>query len=119
MPATATRYGRAPASRRAAIDVSAGVRTLTTIGWAHAALDDHRDGAVAVRRAASRLECGVRTRRAAQSRFRPGRRHGAPLPSIDRPQAAGSKTRSNVALETGSTGFVEDLVRPTGRGCGR
>ena len=30
MPATAARYGRTPASRRAAINVSAGVRTLTT-----------------------------------------------------------------------------------------
>jgi hypothetical protein len=30
MPATAARYGRAPASRRAAINVSAGVMTLTT-----------------------------------------------------------------------------------------
>ena len=42
MPATAARWGRAPASRRAAIRTSAGVRTLTTPGWARAALDDHR-----------------------------------------------------------------------------
>jgi hypothetical protein len=44
MPATAARCGRAPASRRAAISVSAGVRTLTTTAWARVALDDHRDG---------------------------------------------------------------------------
>ena len=42
MPATAARWGRAPASRRAAIRTSAGVRTLTTPAWARAALDDHR-----------------------------------------------------------------------------
>jgi len=44
MPATAARCGRAPASRRAAIRISAGVRTLTTTAWARAALDDHRGG---------------------------------------------------------------------------
>jgi hypothetical protein len=42
MPATAARWGRAPASRRAAISTSAGVRTLTTPAWAQAALDHHR-----------------------------------------------------------------------------
>jgi hypothetical protein len=42
MPATAARCGRAPASCRAAISVSAGVRTLTTTAWAHVAFDDHR-----------------------------------------------------------------------------
>jgi hypothetical protein len=41
-PAAATRCGRAPASRRAAIGISAGVRTLTMTAWARAALDDHR-----------------------------------------------------------------------------
>src|SRR5689334_3925724 len=45
MPARAARWGRAPASRRAAIRTSAGVRTLTTTAWARAALDGHRDGA--------------------------------------------------------------------------
>ena len=35
---------RTPASRRAAIRTSAGVRTLTTTAWAHAGLDDHRGG---------------------------------------------------------------------------
>jgi hypothetical protein len=45
MPATAARCGRALASRRAAISVSAGVRTLTTTAWAHAELDDHQAGA--------------------------------------------------------------------------
>ena len=44
MPATAARCDRAPASRRAAIRISAGVRTLTTTALARAALDDHRDG---------------------------------------------------------------------------
>ncbi len=39
-----SQYGRAPASRRAAIRTSAGVSTLTTTAWAHAVLDDHRDG---------------------------------------------------------------------------
>jgi hypothetical protein len=42
MPATAARCGRAPASRRAAIPTTPGVRTLTTPAWARAALDDHR-----------------------------------------------------------------------------
>ena len=44
MPATAARWGRTPASRRAAIRTSAGVRTLTTTAWAHTGLDDHRGG---------------------------------------------------------------------------
>jgi hypothetical protein len=44
MPATAARWGRTPASRRAAIRTSAGVRTLTTTAWARAGLDDHRGG---------------------------------------------------------------------------
>jgi hypothetical protein len=44
MPATAARWDRAPASRRAAISTSAGVRTLTTTAWARAVLDDHRGG---------------------------------------------------------------------------
>jgi hypothetical protein len=42
MPATAARWGRAPASRRAAIRTSAGVGALTTPAWARAAPDDHR-----------------------------------------------------------------------------
>jgi hypothetical protein len=41
MPATAVSWGRAPASRCAAIKISDGVRTLTTTAWARAALDDH------------------------------------------------------------------------------
>ncbi len=32
---------------------------------------------------------------------------------------ASSNISANIPLGTGSTGFVEDLVRPTGRGCGR
>jgi hypothetical protein len=44
MPARAARWGRAPASRCAAIRTSAGVRTLTLTAWACAALADHRDG---------------------------------------------------------------------------
>ncbi len=44
MPATAAKWGRSPARRRAAISTSAGVRTLTTTAWARAALDDHRGG---------------------------------------------------------------------------
>ncbi len=48
-----------------------------------------------------------RTRRAAQPGFRPGRRHGPPLPSTDRPQAADSNILANIALETGSTDFVD------------
>jgi hypothetical protein len=42
MPTRAASRGRAPASRRAAIRISAGVRTLTTTAWAQAALDDRR-----------------------------------------------------------------------------
>jgi hypothetical protein len=42
LPAMAAKRGRAPASRRAAIRTSAGVRTLTTTAWARAALDHHR-----------------------------------------------------------------------------
>ena len=53
MPATAARWGRAPASRRAAINTSAGVRMLTTTAWARAALDYHRDGHAVARRAGS------------------------------------------------------------------
>ena len=53
IPATAARCGRAPASRRAAIRTSAGVRTLTTTAWARAVLDDHRNGQGVVRREGS------------------------------------------------------------------
>ena len=42
MPATAARCGGAPASRRATINVSAWVRTLTTTAWAHMVLNDTR-----------------------------------------------------------------------------
>jgi hypothetical protein len=42
--ATAARWGRAPASRRAAIRISAGVRTVTMTAWARAVPGDHRDG---------------------------------------------------------------------------
>ena len=42
IPTRAASRGRAAASRRAAIRISAGVRTLTTTAWAQAALDDHR-----------------------------------------------------------------------------
>jgi len=49
IPATAARCGRAPASRRAAMRISAGVRTLTMTAWACAALDDYRGGQAAVR----------------------------------------------------------------------
>ncbi len=41
----------------------------------------------------------------------PGKHHGPPLPSTDKPQAADSNTPANIALETGSTGFVDCLVR--------
>jgi len=58
MPATAARCGRAPASRRAAISVSAGVRTLTTTAWAQVALDDHHDREAVGPQAVLRLECG-------------------------------------------------------------
>ena len=44
MPTRVASRGRAPASRRAAIKISAGVRTLTTTAWAQAVLDDHRGG---------------------------------------------------------------------------
>jgi hypothetical protein len=44
MPATATRCGRAPASRRAALRISAGVRTPTTTAWTRVTLDGHRGG---------------------------------------------------------------------------
>src|SRR5690242_11197107 len=44
---------------------------------------------------------------------------GPPLPDTDLAQAAGSNFLSNVALEPGSTGYVEILVRTTGRGRGR
>ena len=60
MPATAARWGRAPASRRAAINTSAGVRTLTTTAWARAALDDHHGGG----RGPTRHQmCGIRVHR--------------------------------------------------------
>ena len=50
MPATAARWGRAPASRRAAIRISAGVRTLTMPAWARGGLDDHRADPTVARR---------------------------------------------------------------------
>ena len=53
------------------------------------------------------------------ARLPPIRRHGPPLPGTDRPQAAGSNIPSNIALGNGSTGFVEGLVKATGRGGGR
>ena len=40
----------------------------------------------------------------------PGRHHGPPLSSTDRPQAASSNIPANIALETESTGFVKGLV---------
>src|SRR5216683_898030 len=51
MPATAARWGRVPGSRRAAIRISAGVRTLTTTAWTRVAVDDYRGGETVVRRA--------------------------------------------------------------------
>jgi hypothetical protein len=51
--------------------------------------------------------------------FRPGRRHGSPLPGTYRPQTAGSNILANSVLGTASTGFVEDLFRPIVRGRGR
>src|SRR5271165_2318710 len=62
MPATVARCSRVPASRRAAIRISAGVRTLTTTAWARPALDDHRDGQAGV--AGSALTGAPRGRRA-------------------------------------------------------
>ena len=55
MPATAARWGRAPASRRAAISISARVRTLTPTAWARATLDDHPGGETVLRREVARL----------------------------------------------------------------
>jgi len=55
MPATAARWGRAPASRRAAISISARVRTLTTTAWAGVTLDDHLSGEAALCREAAPL----------------------------------------------------------------
>jgi hypothetical protein len=46
MPATTARCGRAPASCRAGIRSSAGVRTLTTTAWAGTALGDYRGGQI-------------------------------------------------------------------------
>ena len=97
MPARAARCGRAPASRRAAISVSPGVRTLTTTACADVALDDHHDGEAAVRRAASHLECGAQNAPRGSARLPAGQAPWTtPLSSMDRPQA--------VAL--GEGGFV-------------
>ncbi len=114
MPATAARWGRAPASRRAAIRTSAGVRTLTPTAWARAALDDHRDGRTAVRRAASGLGCGAQNAPRGQPGFQPGRRHGPPLPTIDGPQAAGpdipaDRARSGQQAEATADDLRHDL----------
>ena len=38
-------------------------------------------------------------------------RQGPPLPDTDLPQAAGSNFSSNIPLEPGGTGYVENLVR--------
>jgi hypothetical protein len=38
-------------------------------------------------------------------------RQGLPLPDTDLAQAAGSNFLSNISLESGSTGYVEGLVR--------
>jgi len=56
-----------------------------------------------------------RRRRAAQPGFQPGRRHGPPLPSTDRPQAGASNIPANTMLGTESTGSANDLVRTYGR----
>jgi len=48
-----------------------------------------------------------------------GRADATALPVTDRPQAATSNFSPDIVLGTESTGFVEDLVRPRGRGCGR
>ncbi len=53
MPSYGSQMGRAPASRRAAIRISAGVSTLTTTAWARVALNDHRDGDTVVRKVTS------------------------------------------------------------------
>lgn len=73
----ATRCGLAPASRRAAISVSADVRMPTTTAWAHVPLEDHYDGQAVICGAASASREAPRTRRAAQPGFRP--RRGADL----------------------------------------
>lgn len=59
-----------------------------------------------------------RTHHAAQPGFQPGSRHRPTLPSTDRPQTPGPSTPADNALEAGSAGFVESLVRTTGPGCG-
>ena len=47
------------------------------------------------------------------------RTHEPPLPDTDSAEAAGSNIPPNIVLGTGIIGFVEGLVRATGRGRGR
>ena len=88
MPATAARWGRAPASRRAAIRISAGVRTLTMSARARGGLDDHRADPTVARRvvalkaedlvpSASRSGAGVRGRVAARRTLSAGAGRGS------------------------------------------
>ncbi len=77
MPATAARWGRAPASRRAAISTSAGVRTLTTTAWARAALGDHRGGQAVVCKGGVALQTAAPSASAVHAPFRRGRQHEA------------------------------------------
>src|SRR5690348_11205413 len=46
-------------------------------------------------------------------------RQGPPLPDTDLAQANGSNILPDIVLGTGSTDSIEELVRATGRGCGR
>jgi hypothetical protein len=50
---------------------------------------------------------------------RPNRRQDPPLPDTDLAQIAISNVPSNIALETGSNGLVEELVIAIVRGRGR
>ncbi len=64
--------------------------------------------------AASGLGWEPRTRRAAQPGLQPGRRHGPPLPSMHRPQAAGpdipaDRTRSGLQAEAAPDDLLHDL----------
>lgn len=138
MPATAARWGRAPASRRAAIRTSAGVRTLTTTAWARAALDDHRGGQAVVRQGGSPPASGPvglrpgfrrlvppparesRSRRGAEpvrqpvKGARPRGRSGPACGVRSRPRRSPHATERRRPTAP-RRGFTAALVRPAGR----
>jgi hypothetical protein len=73
-------------------------------------------GPLITRHALERLVSGCNAPHATKLICGQSKRHGPARPDTDLPQAADSNEISNILLGIESTGFVESLVRPTGRG---